>query len=111
MSDASSIRNAATLPTATSRNQGSIRYNTSKRRPAYSNGNDWVELPRPFYSQVTFIADAATNAVTVPFFVANQGTRIVSVDAIFNVKATAAGCTATITKETGPVAPGTGAVV
>lgn len=108
MSDASSLRRAVTLPTATGQNASSIRFNTTTRRPVYSNGTSWHDFRQPKISQLTYTVDATAEMVTKTFFVANQLCRIVSIQEVHRVLATSTAASLTITKDIQGTAAGGG---
>lgn len=111
MADASSIRKAATLPTPTNRNKGSIRYNTTTNYPVVSDGNQWISfnavgdvgIGQAVYSEL-LNADIATK----PFYIVGTSARVIKISVVAATVGTVAGATVVVTKETGTQAPGTG---
>lgn len=105
MADASSIRYAATLPAATGRNRGSVRFDTVNAAAKVSDGSDWVEFsagPAPTFVQSGTFA-------TTTFFVAPQACKVTAISEVHSTLGTDAGTvTAVVTKDTGTQAPGAG---
>lgn len=99
MADASSIRNATTLPTASLRNQGSIRWNRTGVRPAVSDGTDWRVLG---HDTVTFTKSGAGTLRSIAIFTAPAKCKILGIAAVHGTAETTAGTlTATLKKATG----------
>ena len=105
MADASSIRYAATLPAATGRNKGSVRFNTTAASPYVSDGTDWVDFgvgPQATYIQPTALA-------TATFFVAPQACKVTAINQVHSTAGSdASAVTAVVTKDTSTNAPGAG---
>lgn len=105
MADASSIRYAATLPTATGRNKGAVRFDTTNSAAKVSDGTDWVRFsagPAPSYVQSSTFA-------TTTFFVAPQACKVLAVSEVHSTLGTDGGAvSAVVTKDTGTAAPGAG---
>lgn len=105
MADASSIRYAATLPVATGRNRGAVRFDTTNAAAKVSDGSDWVEFSAG--PAVSFI-QSGTFATTT-FFVAPQACKVTGISEVHSTLGTDAGAvTAVVTKDTGTQAPGAG---
>ena len=81
MADASSIRYAATLPAATGRNRGGVRYDTTNNAAKVSDGTDWVEFT---VGPVATYIQPATFA-TGTFFVAPQACKVVAISEVHSV--------------------------
>ena len=105
MADASSIRYAATLPAASGRNRGSVRYDTTNNAAKVSDGADFVEFtvgPAVSYVQSGTFA-------TTTFFVAPQACKVTAISEVHSTLGTDPGAvTAVVTKDTGTQAPGAG---
>lgn len=109
MSDASSIRNAVSLPSATLKNEGSIRFHRTTRRTVVSNGNEWVPQRAPKMHQANYAVTANADLGTKSFFVANKACRITSIQEVHATAGTAAGAvTLQVTKESGTTTAGNG---
>lgn len=105
MADASSIRNASTLPAATGRNKGSVRFDTTNAAAKVSDGSDWVKFSAG--PAVSFV-QSGTFATTT-FFVAPQACKVTAISEVHSTLGTDAGAvTAVVTKDTGTAAPGAG---
>lgn len=105
MADASSIRYASTLPAATGRNRGSIRFDTVKNQAKVSDGTDWVDVVTG--SAVSFVQSGTF--ATAAFFVAPQACKVLAISEVHGVAGTDPGAvTAVVTKDTGTQAPGAG---
>jgi hypothetical protein len=90
MSNASQLREASTLPTATVRNQGSVRNHSARRLPVFSDGSKWVNLVQPKTSQAVYSVLANGDLGDTAFFVANRAARIVSISEVHAVAGTSA---------------------
>lgn len=93
MADASSIRSAKVNPSATGRNRGSIRYNSTSNTPVYSDGTNWNNFKNAVPAQVCFKQNLAAEIAGRVFYVA---TRPVRVKSISSMHAVASGNTSTI---------------
>lgn len=131
MADASSIRYAASLPIATGRNAGAVRYDTVNQVAVVSDGSDWIEfgvgpsalnlVDGKIAAAALVAATASGNSVTfiqsgtlatAAFFVAPAACKIVAVAEVHAVAGDDAGAvTAVVTKDTGTAAPGAGTAV
>lgn len=105
MSSASSIRYAATLPSATGRNRGSLRFDTTNNVAKVSDGTDWIRLgaghPASFVQTGTF--------ATTVFFVAPAACKVLAISEVHATAGSDGGAvTAVVTKDTGTAAPGAG---
>lgn len=106
MADASSIRNATTLPAATLRNQGSIRWNRTGVRPVISDGTHWRISG---LDQVTYTMNANASLADQNFFVAPQACKVLAISEVHAVAGNDAGAVnVQVEKVTGTTAPGAG---
>jgi hypothetical protein len=109
MADASSIRKTAVLPTATARNKGSIRYNTTDNSVVISDGTQWLKAYPNKIGQAIYNELLATDVKTKPFYIAGGPCRITAIKEIHNTAGNdSAAVTLAVTKETGTQAPGAG---
>lgn len=105
MADASSIRYASSLPSATGRNKGSIRFDTSDSTAKIADGADWVDVTVGSAVSFTQLATFATST----FFVAPQACKVLAISEVHSTAGSDAGAvTAVVTKDTGTAAPGAG---
>lgn len=105
MADASSIRYAATLPVATGRNKGSVRFDTTNSAAKVSDGSNWVRFS---VGPVASYIQSGTFATTT-FFVAPQACKVTAVSEVHSTAGSDGGAvTAVVTKDTGTDAPGAG---
>lgn len=105
MADASSIRYAATLPAATGRNKGSVRFDTTNSVAKVSDGSNWVKFS---VGPVASYIQSGTFATTT-FFVAPQACKVTAVSEVHSTAGSDGGAvTAVVTKDTGTDAPGAG---
>lgn len=124
MADASSLRYSASLPSATGRNAGAVRYDTVNKVGVVSNGTEWVEFavgPSALNLVDGKIAAAAGTTVTfvqsgtlatAAFFVAPAACKITSIVEVHATAGNDAGAVScVVTKDTGTAAPGAGTSV
>lgn len=105
MADASSIRYAATLPAATGRNKGAVRFDTTNSVAKVSDGSNWVKFS---VGPVASYIQSGTFATTT-FFVAPQACKVTAVSEVHSTAGSDGGAvTAVVTKDTGTDAPGAG---
>ncbi len=106
MADASSLRYAATLPTATGRNKGSVRFDTTNEAAKVSDGTDWVEFS---VGPIASYVQGADTVATSVFFVAPQACKVLAIREVHSTAGSDLGAvTAVVTKDTGTAAPGAG---
>lgn len=104
MADASSIRYAATLPSATGRNRGSVRFDTTNNVAKVSDGTDWIRLGADHASFV----QTGTFATSV-FFVAPAACKVLAISEVHSTAGSDAGAvTAVVTHDSGTAVPGAG---
>ena len=105
MADASSIRHAATVPSATGRNRGSVRFDTTNNAAKVSDGTDFVEFS--VGPAATFVQSGTL--ATGTFFVAPQACKVTAISQVHSTAGSdGSAVTAVVTKDTGTAAPGAG---
>lgn len=105
MSDASSLRKTATLPSATGRNASSVRYYNNEIW--YSNGTNWVGVANKVATpiRVVFNGSLADQA----FFVADQAYTVTAISEVHSTAGTdGSAVNLQVVKDTGTTAPGAG---
>lgn len=109
MGDASSLRYAATLPTATGRNKGSVRFNTTTGRPVVSDGTNWLEFGQAATNGFVVSSKQPSSFATEVFFIAPAACKVTGIKEVHSTAGSDAGAvTAVVTKDTGTNAPGAG---
>lgn len=113
MADASSIRYSATLPSATGRNKGSMRYDTTKNFPFFSDGTEWRTFGNRRFktNTVSYRAMASGDQVTQTIFVAQKNCKIVRIQEVHSVASGVAADIIGVYRETGTTAAGSGSTV
>ncbi|NBQ67420.1 MAG: hypothetical protein EBU46_00770 [Nitrosomonadaceae bacterium] len=100
MADASSLRKAASLPSATGNNQSSIRFIDGEL--ALSNGTNWVYPGRVEVSSSGTTADGA-------FYIANRPMEVVAIREVHSTAGSdGSAVNVQVVKDTGTNAPGAG---
>ena len=109
MSNTSSLRKAASLPSAAGRSKAAVRYDTSDDVVKVSNGTNWLPVT---YRDVTFTMLANGSLATQTFFIASRDLEVVAVKEVHSVVGSDAGAVSiTVTKDTGTNDPGAGNAV
>ena len=106
MADASAFRYSKTLPSASARNKGSVRFQTTSNKVVVSDGSNWKEIGRMARPQIVNLAQAATPA-TSTFFIATQPCRVIAVSYLHGTANTAQSYVQ-VKKQTGVQAPTAG---
>lgn len=112
MSNASSIRKTKALDTASNKNTGNVRFNTTTNLPVYSDGSNWNNLLTPVKS-VAYYNSSTSSATNAPpssglFYIATQPCRITKVYAMHGVTSGSTGTTLKIKKVVGTNTVSTG---
>jgi hypothetical protein len=112
MADASSIRSTKTNPSATLRNRGSVRFNTTTNQPIFSNGYNWSNFVPIYNTNLQFKQTIAGDCVNSYIFAATHPCRITGIKEIHSTaESTAATIKVQVVKVTGTQTIATGTPV